>query len=144
MIVYHPSRIFKDIGTLENTLIEATIPLLTTFQNICKTIHISSRHSFQDVPYELTKDFSTMLFKYFECFKAWKEPDKAKLICRIKHALIALYKAEEHLPPNEPENSEFKIVFNMQIKQLRNKLQHITGVEALLLFDEQINGSNQI
>jgi hypothetical protein len=137
MIAYHPTSVFEDIGTLEKALIEATIPLLTTFQNICKIIRISAKHSFQDVPYELTKDFLTMLFEYFKRFKAWKVPDEAKLTCRLKHALIALYQAKEHLPPNEPEDSKLKIELRVQIERLRNKLQQIAGVDALLKFDEQ-------
>ena len=34
-----------------------------------------------------------MLFEYLKRFKAWKIHDEGKLICRIKHALVALYQA---------------------------------------------------
>ena len=78
-----------------------------------------------------------MLFEYLKRFKAWKVPDEAKLTCRIKHALIALYQAEEHLPPDEPEDSKLKIEFRTQIERLRSKLQQIAGVDALNQFDEQ-------
>ena len=123
MIVYHPNSVFYNIGTIEKALIEATKPLLTNYQNICKAIYMLDRHSFQDVPYELTKDFLTMLFKYFECFKAWKEPDVVKLICRIKSALNALYQAEENII-----DIDQRIEFNINIERLRNKLQQIAGV----------------
>ena len=78
-----------------------------------------------------------MLFEFLKRFKAWKVPDEAKLTCRIKHALIALYQAEEHLPPDEPEDSKLKVEFRTQIERLRGKLQQIAGVDALNRFDEQ-------
>ena len=78
-----------------------------------------------------------MLFEFLKRFKAWKVPDEAKLTCRIKHALIALYQAEEHLPPDEPEDSKLKIEFRTQIERLRNKLLQIAGADAVKLFDEQ-------
>ena len=137
MIAYRPTHVFENMGALEQALLEAATPLLATFQNICDCIRSSAGHSFQEVPHELTKDFAMMLFEYLKRFKAWKEPDEAKLTCRIKHALVALYQAQEHLPPDEPEDSKLKIEFRTQIERLRGKLQQISGAEALSQFDEQ-------
>lgn len=78
-----------------------------------------------------------MLSEYLKRFKAWKIPDEAKLTCRIKHALIALYQAEEYLPPNEPEDSKTRVEIRAQIERLRGKMQQIAGVDALNKFDEQ-------
>ena len=64
-------------------------------------------------------------------------PDEAKLTYLIKHALIALYQAEEHLPPDEPKDSKLKIEFHTQIERLRGKLQQIAGADVLTRFDEQ-------
>jgi hypothetical protein len=141
MIAYYPQNVFENIGTLEKALLDATIPLLTRFQNICKTICSSAKHTFQDVPDELTKDFLTMLFEFYKNFKEWKVPDVAKLTSRIKHALTALYKAKEQIMLHEPDNSELKIEFNKQIERLRIKLRQVAGVNALEQFDvEQISG----
>jgi len=137
MIAYRPTHVFESMGALEQALYESATPLLTTFERICSHIQSSPGKSFQEVPHELTKDFPTMLFEYLKRFKAWKVPDEAKLTCRIKHALIALYQAEEHLPPDEPEDSKLKIEFRTQIERLRSKLQQIAGVDALNQFDEQ-------
>lgn len=60
---------------------------------------------------------------------------QAKLSCRIKHALIALYQAELHLPADEPIDSTLKIEFRTQIERLRSKLQQIAGSDALAEFD---------
>ena len=135
MIAYRPTHVFEAVGALEHALMEAATPLLTTFQKICASI--KAHGTFSAVPHELTKDFCLMLFEYLKRFKAWKVPDEAKLTCRIKHALIALYQAEEHLPPDEPDDSKLKIEFRTQIERLRSKLQQIAGAEALRKFDEQ-------
>ena len=137
MVAYRPTHVFESMGALEQALLEAAAPLLTTFHNICACIRSSPGRSFQDVPHELTRDFPAMLFEYLKRFKAWKVPDEAKLTCRIKHALIALYQAEEHLPPDEPEDSKLKIEFRTQIVRLRGRLQLIAGADALTQFDEQ-------
>ena len=137
MVAYRPTHVFESMGALEQALLEAATPLLTIFHKICACIRSSPGRSFQDVPHELTRDFPAMLFEYLQRFKAWKVPDEAKLTCRIKHALIALYQAEEHLPPDEPEDSKLKIEFSTQIERLRGKLQQIAGADVLTRFDEQ-------
>lgn len=68
--------------------------------------------------------------------KKRKVLDDAKLICRIKHALIALYQAYAQLSPNEQEYSEIKNEINNQISRLRDKLKQIAGIDALNKFDE--------
>ena len=141
MIVYHPTNIFEEINTLENSLFESSKKMLTNFQNICNIIHLSANHSFKDVPYEMSKDFMTMVFEYMKCFNEWKKPDAIKLVSRIKDALIALYNAKEQLPYNELNSSNFEIELNLQIEKLRNKLSDIAGLETLSQFDEEINSS---
>ena len=135
MIAYRPTHVFESMGALETALLEAATPLITTFQKICAVV--KQGRGFQAVSPELTKDFPTMLFEYLKRFKAWKVPDEAKLTCRIKHALIALYQAEEHLPPDEPEDSKLKVEFRTQIERLRSKLLQIAGHNAVIEFDGQ-------
>jgi len=137
MIAYRPTHVFESMGRLEQALFESATPLIKTFEEICKHIMASKNHSFAEVPHELTSCFPTLLFDYLKNFKAWKVPDEAKLTCRIKHALIALYQAEEHLPPDEPEDSKLKTEFRTQIERLRSKLQQIAGVDTLNRFDEE-------
>jgi len=134
MIAYRPTHVFESMGALEIALVGAATPLISLFEKICKLVHAGG--CFMTVSRELTKDFSTLLFEYLKRFKAWKVPDEAKLTCRIKHALIALYQAHDHLPPDEPEDSKLKIEFRTQIERLRNKLQQIAGKEELKKFDD--------
>ena len=54
---------------------------------------------------------------------------------RIQHALVALYGAEESLPPNEPGSSKLRLEFNTQIVRLRTKLTRIAGPACMQEFD---------
>jgi hypothetical protein len=135
MIAYRPTHVFETIGPLEQALLEAATPLLTTFDSICKVVR--QKGSFQAVPSSLTQAFPTLLFEFLKRFKAWKGPDEIKLTLRIKHALLALYQAEAHLPPDEPVDSKLKLEFRTQIDRLRGKLRQIAGAPAVDEFDAQ-------
>ena len=142
MIAYRPTHVFESMGTLEQALFEASVPMLSQFEKMCKTLLAAPFKCFQMVPADQTKDFPTTLFEFLRRFKAWKVPDEAKLICRIKHALVALIQAEQHLPPDEPDDSKLKIEFREQITRLRGKFLQIAGQEALDKFDEdRLTGS---
>ena len=133
MIAFRPTHVFESMGPLEQSLFESALPLMTRFQLIAESV--VSYGSFQQVPTDLTRDFPSMLWEYLKRFRAWKVPDEAKLTCRIKHALIALYQAQVQLPPDEPEDSKLKVEFKTQIERLRNKLSQIAGSDALAQFD---------
>ena len=142
MVAFRPAHVFESMGALEQALLEAATPLLYAFEKICCSLKSNGGH-FSLLSADLTKDFPTMLFEYLKRFKAWKIPDEKKLVTRIKHALVALYQAEEHLPVDEPDDSKLRIEFVTQIERLRSKMIQIVGVNALNEFDEQ-RKNNQI
>ena len=135
MIAYRPTHVFENMGPLERDLFEAGVPLLSMFETICKTLLHAQHKHFQNVPANQTKDFPTTLFEYLRRFKAWKVPDEAKLIARISNALVALYEAHLHLPPDEPQDSDLNVEFRASIDRLRGKLEQIGGPEAIQKFD---------
>ena len=137
MIAYRPTHVFESMGALEQRLFDAAGPLLESFQSIIDAVHSSPTRDFQSVPCALTLGFTELLFEYLERFKAWKIPDEKRLTCRIKHALIALYRAEGHLPGSEPLDSPIRIEIRTQIERLRTKLEKISGPEALEQFDRE-------
>jgi hypothetical protein len=134
MIAGRPTHVFESMGALEQSLYESALVLTTNFESLAKGI--AQTGAFHSANADLAESFPTVLFEYLKRFKAWKVPDEAKLICRIKHALIALYQAREHLPHDEPDDSKLKVEFRIQIERLRSKLQQIGGVDALAQFDE--------
>jgi hypothetical protein len=126
MIVGHPWRVFEQVGALERPLIDSAQTLLDIFEKILHSeIPVHQLHP------DLTRSLPIALFRYMRDFRAWKLPDEAKLVVRVKHALVALFTARERLPPDEPEDSELKTEFRTQIRRLRDKLRQIEGPEAL-------------
>ena len=142
MIAYHPTRVFETMGALEQALLDSTDPLIEAFERICHQIAMDP--SFAHVPHELTKDFPTLLLNFLRAFKAWKVPDEAKLVKRIKHALVALHRGLEHLPPDEPEESKLKMEYNISITRFRAKLKQLGGTDARKVFEEEYAKYGQI
>jgi hypothetical protein len=133
MIAYKPSYIFDSIQTLEKALIEAAKLMLSSFNTIIRfTVQTGS---LQFINNEFLAKFSLQLYDYLRCFKAWKIPNEAKLLKRIKNALTALYQAEAFLPVDEPVDSEMRNEFRVQIERLRGKMLSIGGPEVLAEFD---------
>jgi hypothetical protein len=135
MIAFRPSHVFEAMTPLAQSLFEVTVPLVTNLEAIARSIVASG--SFQSVDRALTEGFTALLFNYLRCFRAWKVPDEARLTCRIRHALIALYQAEAHLPADEAPDSRLRTEFTAQITRLRLKLRQIGGAEALERFDAE-------
>lgn len=133
MIAFRPSHVFEQMGTPETILYESATRMINRFEEIVKCIAFNK--GIRDVPFQLTDGFSDMLYEYLKNFKEWKVPDEAKLTNRIKHALHALYNAEDALPPNEPDDSKLKIELKIQISRLREKLVQIAGPQPLEEFD---------
>ena len=136
MIAYRSTHVFESMGALERPLLEAATKLIDCFESIVGVLRDHDGH-FATVPHALSAQFTSLLFDYLKCFKAWKVPDEAKLVCRIRHALVALYQAEAHLPPDEPDDSRLKVEFRTQIERLRSKLQQIAGADAVVQFDAE-------
>jgi len=134
MIAVQPTRVFESMGPLEKSLFESAVGLTTSLEHLATDV--ARTGAFCLVGADMAESFPKAIFEFLRRFKAWKVPDEAKLTCRIKHALIALYQAEKQLPPNEPEDSKLRIEFRVQTERLRGKLQQIAGVAALAEFDQ--------
>lgn len=131
MIAYRPTHVFESMGELEQSLLESAGPLIEALEGICGSLR---GQGFASVPSTLTVGFTPMLFEFLKRFKAWKIPDEAKLITRIKHALLALYQAEALLGE---DSANLRVEFTTQIERLRSKLAQIAGPDALAQFDAQ-------
>ena len=134
MIAHRPTHVFESMGTAERSLHQAARTLLASFEGIAAAV--DRCESFAAVPVDVTEGFQHFLYEYLRLFTAWKVPDEAKLTSRIKHALVALYEAEGHLPPDESPDSQLRVEFRTQIERLREKLSQIAGPAALAAFDE--------
>ena len=98
MIAFKPNNVFEVMDDLARALFDASGPMLSVFEEILT----KSR--------EKDPAFEAMTTEYFLRFSAWKKPDSEKLVTRIKHALVALYTAEHHLPETEAPDSLIKVM----------------------------------
>ena len=138
MIACRPSHVFENMGQLEQPLLEVARALIESFERIAGAVVAAG--SIQPVDHSLTEGFVSLFMDYLRCFNAWKVPDETKLVGRIRHALVALYDAREHLPADEPADSKLSVEFRTQIERLRSKLAQIGGQAALTRFDAENNG----
>jgi hypothetical protein len=140
MIAYKPDHVFENMGTLEDAVFNAAGPMLQNFEAICEAV--KTNKNWREVDSKLREEFPQLLSKYLTSFKDWKIPDEAKLTERIKHALTALYQAEDHLPADEAEGSKLRQEFKNQQNRLRYKLLQIAGEKVLKAFDEERGKGN--
>lgn len=132
MICFRPNHVFEQNGELETNLKTSATAMLHNFEKIIDEIEKKGASDSR-----VLCEFSTLLFRYFYAFKQWKVTDEQKLVKRIKHVLMALYRAEHQVSPNEPEDSHVRIDFHTQIQRLRSKLLQIGGQEVLDKFDQE-------
>ena len=132
LMVYKQSSAFERMRALETALLSAAAPLVERVRVICE--EVSMRGTFEAVPFELTKDFNTMLYAYVAAFVRWKAPDELKLCTRLRHRLNALYDSLELLGESDPALLEGLI---RNAEAMRSTMQQVSGIEAVLLFDRE-------
>jgi len=137
MIASHPDKVFESLSDpLVQPLRDAASKFLDHFETICSAIRDHPHKAYNELPLDLTQDFGVNLAEYYRAFQAWKGPDEIKLITRIKHALVALFQAYSHLPPDEPANSQLRLEFCAQVARLLVKLREVGGANAVAAFME--------
>ena len=138
MIAYRYTNVFESMGPLENVVLATATRLMTSFQRI---VDFFCANRSDPVPEDLIMNFNALLVDYIESFTAWKIPDEAKLIERIKIALTALHEAGASLGPDEPENSTLRTELRTQTARLRARFLKMAGVDKVAEFDINLNSS---
>ena len=136
MVAYHPTSVFEQIGALEQAVLDASGPMLRTFEDICQRLREGA--AFDDLPNVLTLAFADMLMSYIRHFQAWKVPDEARLVTRIRLALLALYQAQEHISDDVPLDAELRLNFLNQIQRLRTKLFQLGAANVVEELDREL------
>ncbi|EKX31294.1 hypothetical protein GUITHDRAFT_122507 [Guillardia theta CCMP2712] len=138
MIIARPESCFECIGRLERTVEDAAKRLVSTFKDICSRVEDSKSRPVTLYDWHSWICFLKQLDEYLDAFKAWKIPDENKLTERIKHALLAVYRAESHLHPDNEEYDSMKAEFESQKVKLRAKMLQMAGPQGLESFDESL------
>lgn len=133
LIVNRPESCFEAIGELERRVQASSSPV---FDSLCALIDRAQGQTLSSMPWLQHRDFLRQVKAYLEDFQAWKVPDQNKLFDRIKHALLALYRAENHLTEQSQEYESMKQEFRAQKAKLRAKMVQIAGTQGLAKVDE--------
>lgn len=141
MIVAKPDHVFEIIGELETQLQEAAERMIIIFEKLYKAMAEHPSKDTKEIITELQIPddmlFPVCLSEYVKKFKAWKIPDEMKLTQRIRHALAALYMAEDETDTANPEAPRLKRELKMQQERLRFKLQQAAGERVRQEFDSK-------
>ncbi|EKX31408.1 hypothetical protein GUITHDRAFT_122397 [Guillardia theta CCMP2712] len=136
LIDNRPEGCFETLGRLEARVQDAARLMITTFRGICRIHPTVSWRPEGSQSWAEWRDFLSQLNNYLVCFEIWKVPDEHKLTERVKHGLLALYKAESHLKPGDIDMTKMKQDFHSQKLKLRMKLKQIAGESGVRLFDD--------
>lgn len=123
LIYTHPTKVFESMGDLETNLFESAQKLSSNFEVIIKALTFE-KIPFHAIPHELTKSFLELLFDFIDCFNKFKVADEAKIVGRIKRALVALLEAHNYMPLHEVHNNDG---FVKNLRDLQTKLVEIGG-----------------
>ena len=133
LVVNRPESCFEAIGKLERRVQASSSPV---FDSLCALIDRAQGQTLSSMPWLEHRDFLRQMKVYLEDFQAWKVPDEHKLSDRIKHGLLALYRAESHLTDDNRDYQSMKQEFRTQRAKLRAKMVQIAGTQGLAKFDE--------
>lgn len=130
MIVGFPTSVFEYHGERETKLADSAGKLLGSFELLYNEI----RNGDPNRPYdayqsENARKFPAYLAAYLDDFKEWKVHDEEKLLGRISHALLALYRAEFSMTEDTPQDSPLRNEILDQIRRLRTKFHQINDVK---------------
>ena len=128
MIVFYPEKTFESLGPMEAVLFESAKSFLSAFDAVVSSIRVSRRLDSGDV-------FESSLAEYLRRFKEWKIPDEKKLVIRLKHALMALYRASDDVEGHL--DMHLMVAFRTQIEKINQKFKQIAGEAAFAEFEEQ-------
>jgi hypothetical protein len=130
LIVYHPTRVFDSVNDVESKLRDAAIEMLNVFEKLTTAIRALGKGGDMSDIVAKALSFPLALNTYIKAFNTWKIPDAAKLTDRIRHALIALNQAEDHLVEGEADTPRLREEFQAQQTRLSSKLVQINSNKA--------------
>jgi hypothetical protein len=140
MIAFFPSNVFERVGTIECRAIDAALPLIAVLERLRVALLTPGLL----LPRALLFDLTPLIYAYIRHFNAWKKPDEAKLLQRIRNALWALYEARRvAMEGPNAVGIAADVLGDMdnQIARLRQKMHDIGGDGVLAEFDLLVHGA---
>jgi len=134
MIALYPRKVFENMDEeLAKLALEASKTLVTSLDRLMR--YVVDLVVFRDIPHEATLDFLTAVEGYMVHFRNWQIPDSARIVLRIKTALVSLHQAKLQAERDEMTPVGLMAEFARQIGRLRAKLGQLRGQAELAAFD---------
>jgi hypothetical protein len=132
---YRTQNTFEQMGDAEATLLQWAVRIVDCVDSVAQ--HITATG---EGPYLGLKELKLceQLSFFIHFFQAWKEPDEARLVQRIKHALHALRTARTQVPPGHAAHDALMAQFNVQSTRLTEKLAQLVGVAGMQQHEQEV------
>lgn len=127
-IMWHPDRVFADMGPREIELRSAALRYYECLEQI--SFHLAVFRSFQNISHADVLRFIQSFFEFTHAFERWKSVDITHLIERVQNALLELARARVH--EESPEDVD------VLIQRLRQRLVQYGAGDRLPEIDREM------
>jgi hypothetical protein len=128
---FFPVHVFETMGVVETTLRTRALDMLTRLEELGQ--HWVAHRSFDAVPREKCIAFVVSVQEYLKAFDAWKEPDQALLVQKIRNAVYGLLGALRHSMQG-PVHDAASLA---EIEEIRTQTARLMGKLTQLVTPEQ-------
>ena len=139
-ITFCPAYVLRSTeGDLEKSLMSSAKALVEDFDKIASAIHNNNYSASDDIPADLTVNFTPLFWAYLSVFREWKARDEAILVADIKRALVAIVTGRRAI--NDPQGAQINLdtECKIQIANCLQKLEKLTSRATAQAFCEQHN-----
>ena len=139
LIALYPRKVMENMNEeLTRLALHAAKALVASLERVMR--YVVDRVVFRDIPHEATLEFLTTIQEYMVHFRNWQIPDSARIVLRIKTALVALHHARVGAMQNPTSTAGLMAEFARQIERLRGKLVQLRGPAELAAHDLELQG----
>lgn len=136
---FFPAHVFETMGFVETALRTRALDMLALLEELGQ--HWVTHESFDTVPVEKCRAFVVSVQEYLKAFDAWKEPDQALLVQRIRNAVYGLLGALRHLMQDSvEEDTRLPLIeeIRTQTARLMAKLTQLVAPEQRAAFIHEL------
>ncbi len=134
LIALYPRKVLENMNEeLTRLALQAAKTLVASLERLMR--YVVDLVVFRDIPHEATLEFLTTVQEYMVHFRNWQIPDSARIVLRIKTALVSLHQAKLQAERDDMTSVGLMAEFARQIERLRGKLAQLRGQAELAAFD---------
>lgn len=131
MFSLHPSKVFEKVGPSEQSLIDASIPMLECFHRTA--VGMAEGRTWDSLKHDplAAQPLSALLSDYFLKFTTWRQADERRLVAMLTQALDANKDATDKLDPAMDDFESTRSALMEKDVVLRARLVSVAGEKGL-------------